>query len=584
MSRPKFVQAKKTTISATLSSASLDVVLKELKDLYGTELSMTDFGDAGYVTIDPGLSTEEIISFTGFTRATDGKVTLSGVTRALVGVSPYAAGGVASTHNAGSIVVISNNPQLYEAILDYIDGVAIAGGADASYTGKGFLERATTAEIDADTANGSTGAPLAINPFDLSTSIYRTQLPTATEKAFLGAATGSITAFAGEALPTGFLDCDGALVSNETYSDLLAVILGKYGLDVGTVFTVDDTTDIFTSNNHGLANGNRVLVSSTTTLPTGISTNTIYFVINSTTNTFQLSTSSGGSAVDLSSTGSGEHQFHITFRLPDLRGSVIVGKGQKSVEISFESDDITVTTVGTVSDTTASNDRIDFLSAHGLTTGDSIIFDTAFGGVSADTVYYVEVADTDTVILHTTRDSASPRLNEGTGTPVNVTTDSLSGAVAYKVGSYTVKQPLPGIYQTGSEVVLATTGTLPAGLSAGTYYFVRVDDYNFQLAANIIDAATFSEGVAIGDVGSGSHTLTLTLSSRSVGDSGGEEEHQLMESELAEHDHNTYADGADVDRTDSGGGNSSEGNNTAGGDQAHENMPPFVVANWIIKT
>lgn len=72
-----------------------------------------------------------------------------------------------------------------------------------------------------------------------------------------------------------------------------------------TVSSIDTGTDTFTSNGHGLANGTQVKVHAATTLPAGLSATRVYFIINTATNTFQLSLTSGGSAVDVSSSGSG---------------------------------------------------------------------------------------------------------------------------------------------------------------------------------------------------------------------------------------------------------------------------------------
>lgn len=62
--------------------------------------------------------------------------------------------------------------------------------------------------------------------------------------------------------------------------------------------TIDAATDVFTSFAHGLANTQQVLVYDimTSGLSTGFTEGTIYFVINATTDTFQLSTTSGGAA------------------------------------------------------------------------------------------------------------------------------------------------------------------------------------------------------------------------------------------------------------------------------------------------
>jgi len=68
--------------------------------------------------------------------------------------------------------------------------------------------------------------------------------------------------------------------------------------------TFQDTGDTVTLNSHGL--GNNAIVSFTViTSTTGISVNTAYYVVNATTNTFQLASSVGGTALALTTNGSG---------------------------------------------------------------------------------------------------------------------------------------------------------------------------------------------------------------------------------------------------------------------------------------
>lgn len=76
-------------------------------------------------------------------------------------------------------------------------------------------------------------------------------------------------------------------------------------------FTADDTTDVCTYVNgtHGLLNDDVVNLATTNTLPDPLDTATDYYVIDATASTFKLSTSSGGSAVDITDTGTGSHYF-----------------------------------------------------------------------------------------------------------------------------------------------------------------------------------------------------------------------------------------------------------------------------------
>lgn len=62
---------------------------------------------------------------------------------------------------------------------------------------------------------------------------------------------------------------------------------------------LDATSDAFTSYSHGYTNGQQVLVYDTNVagLPTGFTEGTVYFVVSATTDTFQLSATSGGAAI-----------------------------------------------------------------------------------------------------------------------------------------------------------------------------------------------------------------------------------------------------------------------------------------------
>jgi microcystin-dependent protein len=410
MSRPKFVQARKTSLVIGIASTETgEIRLKQLVDLYGNELSMSDFGDVMYLTIAPDTNNEEIISATDFTVNSDGSVTINtGITRGLDGATPYTeVSGAANDHAPGTIVVASNNPQMYEAILDYIEEIALAGVGNATTTTAGVVEEATEAEIDADTAAGATGRRLAVNPSTLATSKYGTRLPSADGKQLLDTVTGMIFDFAGPTLPTGFLACDGVAYNNDDYTDLVAVLLGYYGYGDYNEFTADSGTDFLTDTDHGLENGDIVLLSSVDDdLPDGLVANTIYYVVNKTTNTFQLSLTSGGSAVDLSDNGSGTLHYHTQFKVPDLRGSVTIGKGQKTVTFDFVDADVnTATDVITVDD----NEFLYTGQAVALTT-DGVLPT----GLSATTYYVIYVSDT-TIKL------ATSRANADDGTAVDIT-------------------------------------------------------------------------------------------------------------------------------------------------------------------
>lgn len=84
-----------------------------------------------------------------------------------------------------------------------------------------------------------------------------------------------------------------------------AAIKGFFSTD--TVLTNDQLFSIA----HGLVDGDRVMLFNvfSEVLPTGVSEGTIYYVVSSATNTFKVSTTQGGAAVDITALGGGEGFF-----------------------------------------------------------------------------------------------------------------------------------------------------------------------------------------------------------------------------------------------------------------------------------
>lgn len=104
---------------------------------------------------------------------------------------------------------------------------------------------------------------------------------------------------------------DGALSGNHSIAGVLVV--GGQALTFGpSTFTADNTTEIFTVAAHGLVTGDGPLrVSTTTTLPSGLTAGTNYWAIVLTANTFKLATSFtnavDGLFLSIASNGTGTH-------------------------------------------------------------------------------------------------------------------------------------------------------------------------------------------------------------------------------------------------------------------------------------
>jgi microcystin-dependent protein len=142
-------------------------------------------------------------------------------------------------------------------------------------------------------------------------------------------------------VPAGWLECNGQEVSCTTYEDLFDMCAPDLtSTGVGYRYTatpkpfspsdVNTTTDTITISSHGLSNGNVVYLQTGSTLPSPLVANTKYYIISATTNTFQLSSTLNGSPIDLTSQGTGTHNLHSTFIIPDYRSRSPIGAGQAS--------------------------------------------------------------------------------------------------------------------------------------------------------------------------------------------------------------------------------------------------------------
>lgn len=123
-----------------------------------------DLEDTFYLTIEPGnRSRQEVVGCTTVTQNGDGTATISGCSRGLSPIQPYTAStSLQFAHSGSAVVVLSNPPQLYDALYDYVNTLALGDAVAATEGVAGFVEMATQAEMSAGTATGTTGAYLSL--------------------------------------------------------------------------------------------------------------------------------------------------------------------------------------------------------------------------------------------------------------------------------------------------------------------------------------------------------------------------------------------------------------------------------------
>ncbi len=147
-------------------------------------------------------------------------------------------------------------------------------------------------------------------------------------------------------------------------------------------------------------------------------------------------------------------------------------------------------------------------------------------------------------------------------------------------------------FQTGQAVLyLAPSGAMTGLTSNTTYYVIRTGNLTFSLAASLANAQNGTV-IALSSDGTGTQTFTLTMTARSLGGHGGEENHAMSLTELLSHTHTvqTPSGGGSLQiasvaaSTPSGSTFTPNQVNTAGGNAAMSVLNPFLVINYVIKT
>lgn len=122
----------------------------------------------------------------------------------------------------------------------------------------------------------------------------------------------------------------------QTFIDMQNSLAGSANSSRSTVTATAGATDTINWTAHGLSN-NRILNFTTTgTLPDPLVIATDYYVINKTADTFQISTTLAGTAVDLTDTGSGTHTAFTV--LSNIGIMNVTGNSDETHEFNYRDD------------------------------------------------------------------------------------------------------------------------------------------------------------------------------------------------------------------------------------------------------
>ena len=134
------------------------------------------------------------------------------------------------------------------AELNILDGVTastaelnILDGVTATATELNILDGVTATTAELNILDGVTATATELNYVDGVTSAIQTQLDVLTTATANAVPAGAVNSFAMSAAPTGWLSCNGSLVSRATYSSLFSAIGTTYGVgDGSTTFALPD--------------------------------------------------------------------------------------------------------------------------------------------------------------------------------------------------------------------------------------------------------------------------------------------------------------------------------------------------------
>lgn len=462
------------------------------------------------VTIESGVSTatqiETAINATGAATALV-DVTVSGTggtAQTTISATPLT-GGVDSGINASTDVITS-------VAHGFVDGVRIQ--VSSTGTLPGGLSASTDYWVN----------KLSDDTFELCASYADVGTGTQVNLTNQGAESATITFTSFGSTAT---EIDAAIAADGDSNTTLSTAVTGTGGNAQNLFAVapltgnvasiiDTTADTITIASHGLVNGVRLQVSTSTgSVPGGLAASTDYWVVGVSGSSFQLAAAYGGGAINLTDQGTESATFTFTPRASTATEvkAAIDASGDCAAVV-----DATITGTGSNQQALASVVAL----AGGL--GGAAGAEEVVVASTAIKVYIEDgVSTADQVKAAVNLVSAATALVDitGTGATAQAVTAAtpLTGGVASELNLTTGALTIPthGLV-TGIEGQLTTTGTLPTGLATSTnYWAIYVDANTIKLASSYDNAVAGTAIIPTDDGGENSvNTFTPTALSGSI--------------------------------------------------------------------
>jgi len=306
--------------------------------------------------------------------------------------------------------------------------------------------------------------------------------------------------------------------------DTLIYVVNRsgYPMSITGAATISQASPaVVTWASHGLTTGDAVQFTTNGTLPNPIGVKTIYYVSSPTANTFNLTATPGGTAINTTTSGSG---FHVAASVPRL--ALTVNNIINLTEMTGVLNNVIGATAG---NTTAQSQLVNMMDLVQTPSNVALLVNslgTGGGAKTANILTNITAAGTSSMLRIMANYIAGGPVGSGASvsdlaTMINgssttaqigviLTNMSLSGDIFLGKSLATpISQASPGVvswtahgYTEGSPIQFTTTGSLPSPLTNGTIYYMK------NVSANSFNLSATQYGAAINttSAGSGTHT------------------------------------------------------------------------------